>query len=167
MRRGPFAAAACARFVFVVMAFKGQADYSVDSKGRVAIPAKMRNAMRPEAKGGFTITRGFENCIFLYPLDRWAEMEAEIEELNPYSKKARGFVRRIMMWAEEVTLDSQGRITVPKTLAEFAHLDGRALIIGAFDHIEIWDPDTFDAYLDDEDDDYETLAETVMVKGGD
>ena len=58
--------------------FKGQASYSIDAKGRVAIPAKMRNAMNPEAKGTFTVTRGFEKCIFLYPLDRWTEMEQEI-----------------------------------------------------------------------------------------
>ena len=144
------------------MAFKGQAEYSVDSKGRVAIPAKMRSAMNPEAKNTFTITRGMEQCIFLYPMDHWTKMEEEIASLNMYSGDARGFVRRIMMWADEVTLDGQGRISIPKPLMEFGGLDGSALILGAFDRIEIWNPDTFDDYLNDQSDDYESLAERVM-----
>lgn len=142
--------------------FKGQAEYSVDSKGRVAIPAKMRNTLSPEADGTFTITRGFEDCIFLYPKDRWSTMEEEIAELNMYSREARDFVRIIMMWAEEVTLDGQGRISIPKPLVEFGHIADRALIIGAFDHVEIWDPATFDEYINEKPDDYETLAERVM-----
>ena len=142
--------------------FKGQAEYSVDAKGRVAIPAKMRNAMNPEAKGAFTVTRGFERCIFLYPLDRWLEMEGEIGSLSTYDREARAFTRRIMMWADEVSLDGQGRISLPKPLMEYAGIDDRALILGAYDRIEIWDPDTFESYLNEEEADYETLAERVM-----
>jgi MraZ protein len=144
------------------MVFKGQAEYSVDSKGRVAIPAKMRSVLNPEAQNTFTITRGFEDCIFLYPLDQWKTIEEQISELNMFKSDARGFVRAIMMWADEAGLDGQGRVTIPKTLVEYAGLDDRALIIGAFDHIEIWDPDRFDAYLNEQPDDYETLAERVM-----
>ena len=142
--------------------FKGQASYSVDAKGRVAIPAKMRNAMNPEAKGTFTVTRGFEKCIFLYPLDRWTVMEEEIGALSTYNKEARAFTRRIMMWADEVSLDGQGRIGIPRPLMEYAGVKERALILGAYDHIEIWDPDTFEQYLNEETADYETLAERVM-----
>lgn len=144
------------------MVFKGQAEYSVDGKGRVAIPAKMRKALSPEAQETFTITRGFEDCIFLYPVDRWASIEEEIGELNMYNREARDFIRIIMMWADEVTLDGQGRISIPKPLREFADLDDSALILGAFDHIEIWEPEHFDHYLNDQPSDYETLAERVM-----
>lgn len=142
--------------------FKGQASYSVDAKGRVAIPAKMRNALNPEAKSTFTITRGFEKCVFLYPFDRWLEMEEEIGGLSTYDREARAFTRRVMMWADEVSLDGQGRIVLPKSLMEFAGINDRALILGAFDRIEIWDPDTFEEYLNQETADYETLAERVM-----
>jgi len=142
--------------------FKGQASYSVDAKGRVAIPAKMRNALNPEAKGIFTATRGLEQCIFLYPYDRWEEMEAEIGAKSNYDREARAFTRRIMMWAEEVTLDGQGRIVLPKALSEFAGVEDRALILGAYDRLEIWNPDVFEEYLNEETTDYETLAERVM-----
>lgn len=142
--------------------FKGQAEYSVDSKGRVAIPAKMRNDLVPEAKQTFTITRGFEQCIFLYPLNRWEQMEEEFGGLNMFNRQARDFVRTILRWADEAQLDAQGRITLPKQLVEFAGLNDRALIIGSLDHIEIWDPGVFDEYLEETAADYETLAEHVM-----
>jgi len=144
------------------MVFKGQAEYSVDSKGRVAIPAEMRKAMSPEAQDTFTITRGFEDCIFLYPMDQWSSIEEEIGDLNMYEREARDFIRIIMMWANEVSLDGQGRISIPNPLLEFAGLDDSALILGAFDHIEIWDPEQFNQYLNEQPDDYETLAESVM-----
>lgn len=147
--------------------FKGQAAYSVDAKGRVAIPAKMRAVLNPEAKNTFTITRGFEKCVFLYPLDHWAKMESEMRELNMYNKESRNFLRTILMWADEVTLDAQGRIGIAKTLMEFAGISagGSALIIGSLDHIEIWDPETFDKYVSDHVDDYDSLAERVMGQG--
>ena len=147
--------------------FKGQAAYSVDAKGRVAIPAKMRAVLNPEAKNTFTITRGFEKCVFLYPLDHWAKMESEMRELNMYNRESRNFLRTIMMWADEVTLDAQGRIGLSKPLMEFAGIlaGGSALIIGSLDHIEIWDPASFESYVSDHVDDYDSLAERVMGNG--
>lgn len=142
--------------------FKGQAEYSVDSKGRVAIPAKMRNALNPEAKSTFTVTRGFEKCISLYALDHWEQVEQELSELNTYRSQARHFVRLVMMWAEEVSLDAQGRIGLPKQLLEFAGIQDRALIIGSLNHIEIWNPDTFEHHLAEQTEGYEDLAERVM-----
>lgn len=147
--------------------FKGQAAYSVDSKGRIAIPAKMRNALNPEAKSTFTITRGFEKCVFLYPMDYWGTMEQEMQQLNQYQREARNFVRTILMWADEVALDAQGRISISKPLMEYAGISpgGSGLIIGALDHIEIWDPATFESYVHEHVEDYETLAERVMGGG--
>lgn len=142
--------------------FKGRAEYSVDSKGRVAIPARMRSALNPEANSSFTITRGFERCIFCYPMDHWMTIEAELSALNMYNRESRHFVRSILQWADEVTLDGQGRIGIPKALAEFADISDRALIIGVLDRIEIWNPDAFERNQKEQDEDYETLAEKVM-----
>ncbi len=142
--------------------FKGQAEYSVDNKGRVAIPAKMRAALSPDARDTFVATRGFEQCIFLYPLDRWEEMEEAFLNLNAFQRESRNFVRVISSWAEEVSLDGQGRIKIPKRLMQFAGIADRATILGALDHIEIWDPATLEAYMNEEVMDYETLAERVL-----
>lgn len=142
--------------------FKGQASYSVDSKGRIAIPAKMRASLTPAAKGSFTLTRGFDRCVSLYPLDAWEQREAELAALNQYERESRDFVRSVLMWADEATLDGQGRIPLPRHLMEFAGISEKALIIGALDHIEIWDPEVFGRYLEQQSSDYETLAEKVM-----
>lgn len=149
--------------------FKGQAYYSIDAKGRVAIPARMRNAMNPEANGTFVITRGFERCIFLYPLDRWNEIEDQIRTLDQFRADDRGFVRAIMRWAEEVAMDRQGRVSISRSLLDFARIseaeDDKVLVVGAFDRIEIWNPALFEAYLNEEVGEYEVLAERVMSRG--
>jgi MraZ protein len=142
--------------------FKGQAEYSVDSKGRLAIPAKMRAALQPEAMGMFTMTRGFEPCIYLYPHDEWLKKEEQYASLSPYDRRARHLVRTILMWADDAVLDGQGRVSLSKPLAEYAKITDRALIIGALERIEIWDPQTFQDYLGDQPDDHEALAESVM-----
>ncbi len=142
--------------------FKGQATYCVDAKGRTAIPAKMRAALRSKTKNVFTITRGFEQCIFLYPLDTWMGMEEKIRSLSTFNREARAFTRRFMMWAEEVKMDSQGRIGLPRTLTKHAGITEKVLILGALDHIEIWDPKVFEQYLRQEEADYETLAARAM-----
>ena len=128
------------------------------------VPAKMRRALSPDAKETFVATRGLEQCVFLYPLDRWEEIEAEMGRLNQFDPQARTFVRTINMWAEELTMDGQGRIALPKALVEFADLQpgGKAQVIGAFDRIEVWDPTVFETHLNQQTDTYETLAERVM-----
>lgn len=128
------------------------------------VPAKMRRALSPDAKETFVATRGLEQCVFLYPLDRWEEIEAEMGRLNQFDPQARTFVRTINMWAEELTMDGQGRIALPKSLIEFADLQpgGKAQVIGAFDRIEVWDPTVFETHLNQQTDTYETLAERVM-----
>jgi MraZ protein len=142
--------------------FKGKAEYSIDAKGRVALPAKMRRDLHPDARETFVITRGFERCVFAYPLDRWLEMERGFRELNPYQRETRAFLRMFTSWADEVTLDGQGRIALTKQLMDFASLSEKAVIIGALDRIEIWDPEVFQAYEAELETDFETAAERVM-----
>ncbi|MES3628866.1 MAG: division/cell wall cluster transcriptional repressor MraZ [Longimonas sp.] len=144
------------------MVFKGQAEHTIDSKGRVAIPAKMRKVLGDAAQSPFTITRGFEQCVVLYPAKRWQAIEDEIAALNMYNRATRDFVRIIMMWAEDVSLDAQGRVRLPSSLVDFSNLQDTARIIGAFDHIEIWNPERFQSYLTQQPSNYETLAERVM-----
>lgn len=145
--------------------FTGHAEHSIDSKGRVPVPARMRRALRPEAQETFMATRGIERCIYLYPMDHWTTViEPQLDSLNQFQPEARHFVRMLGMWAEEVTLDGQGRIALSKELADFAGLQptGKAQISGAFRRIEVWDPDTFRAYLNEQQDQYEDLAQRVM-----
>ena len=144
--------------------FKGQAEYSIDEKGRVALPAKMRRVLKAEAKETFVATRGIERCVYLYPLDHWEKMEADFQNLNVFRSETRDFLRTITRWADELVLDAQGRIGIPKNLMDFAGLAprGQAIIIGALNHVEIWDPTIFEGHLAERPYDYETVTERVM-----
>ena len=144
--------------------FKGQAENTIDGKGRLPVPAKMRRELTPDAKSTFVATRGVEQCILLYPLDEWEVIEERIREKNQFVSANRDFVRTIAMWADELSLDGQGRVALPKNLIDFAGLEtsSKALIIGAFDRIEVWNPDVFEAHLNNQDESYESLAERVM-----
>ncbi len=147
--------------------FKGQAENSIDGKGRMPVPAKMRRSLSPDAKETFVATRGLEQCVILYPLDAWEAIEEEMAKLNQFEPEARTFVRTINMWADELAMDGQGRVALPKPLMEFAGLTsgGRAQVIGAFDRIEVWDPAIFEAHINGQTETYESLAERVMGKG--
>lgn len=147
----------------VMARFKGRSQNSVDEKGRLAIPAKMRRVMSPEANETFTATRGIEICIELYPLDVWEQKEERLDQLNQFSdEETRHFVRTFTMWAEDVTLDKQGRIVLPADLRDFAGISDTAIVIGTVDHLEVWDPDEFDAYLAEQPSTYKTAAQQVM-----
>jgi MraZ protein len=127
------------------------------------VPAKMRRALSPDAKETFVATRGLERCVFLYPLDKWEQIEDRMGEMNQFVAENRAFTRTLLRWAEELSLDGQGRIALPKPLLEFAGLQTgeKALVMGAFDRIEVWNHAAFEAHIRDQDD-YELLAERVM-----
>lgn len=144
--------------------FKGRETYSVDDKGRVAIPAKMRKSMSPDAADTFVVTRGPDEdpCIYAYPLDEWKKLEERLGELNQYNDRDRFFLRTLLYWADELTFDKQHRVMIPKALVDFAGIDRNALIIGSMDHIEIWNPETFENYLNRRSESYSEVAEAVM-----
>ncbi len=144
--------------------FKGRELYSVDAKGRVNIPAKMRKSISPEASDTFVVTRGPDDdpCIYAYPLDEWKCFEENLKQLNQYNDQDRYFLRTLLFWADEVSIDKQSRIMLPKSLMDFARIEKSALILGAMDHIEFWNPDVFDTYLGRRTESYEVVAGSVM-----
>ena len=128
--------------------FKGKYEYAIDEKGRVNLPAKLRKHVTPEADGTFVVTRGLETCLYLYPLDTWNSMEADLtSRLNVYREEDRLFLRTLLMWVHEVSLDKQSRLMIPNELVEFAHIQSSVVLIGALDKIELWAPDELNAYL--------------------
>jgi len=145
--------------------FKGKSANSVDDKGRIAIPAKMRKVVRPECQDTFVMTRGFEKCIALYPIDVWERLEANLNaSTSRYSKKARRFKRLLMEFAGEVTFDGQGRIMLSQDLMTFADIGKVAWVCGVGETIEIWNEDLYAQAKDIDDDDYEDLAQDVFAE---
>lgn len=124
--------------------FKGQYEHSVDSKGRVAFPAKLRKALSPEANEGFTIIRGLESCLYLYPNDEWEKVESKLYKVNSFKKRERTVIRNILRHAEDLVLDKQNRISLPGTLADFSNIGSSVVFIGMGKYIEIWNPENLD-----------------------
>ncbi len=143
--------------------FKGQYEHSIDAKGRVAFPAKLRKSLNPSAQERFTIVRGQEPCLYLYPEDEWAHVEERLSQINNFTKKGRLAKRNFLRYAEDVSLDKQNRIALPSDLTEYADISEKAVFLGMGEYIEVWDPqklDEVDAALDD--DAFEEIFEQVM-----
>lgn len=142
--------------------FKGRYSYSVDSKGRIALPAKLRKNVSPAANDTFIITRGFEQCLFVYPQDEWNKVEDSVRSLSPSNPQHRFFVRTLLQWATDVQLDGQARITVPQDLLKFAGIENEVVILGVMERIEIWNPNIYEQYMNNQPATYETVAESVL-----
>ena len=121
--------------------FKGQYEHSVDNKGRVSFPAKLRKALNPQAQERFTILRGLEPCLYLYPEDEWLKVEEQLSRINSFTKEGRTVKRNFLRFAEDVSLDNQNRIPLPSTLMDWAGIDGKAIFIGSGERIEVWSPE--------------------------
>lgn len=142
--------------------FKGSYTYAVDNKGRVSLPAKLRKSMSPDANDTVVITRGFEKCLYVYPLDEWTLLEQQLRTLSPYEAHDRLFLRRVMEFATDCLLDGQARITIPHQLLEYADIRDEVRIIGTLDKIELWDTKLYDLYVASQSETYEEIAAKVM-----
>lgn len=142
--------------------FKGQEIFSIDNKGRVNVPAKMRRALSPEANDTFVLTRGAERCIAAYPLNTWKLHEERFAALDQSDPNSRYLLRTLLSWCEESEIDAQQRISLSKRYVDFAGIEGKVLVVGMIDHIEFWNPDEFDRYMNSHDQTFEQVTALVM-----
>jgi MraZ protein len=143
--------------------FRGQFTYSIDSKNRIAIPAKLRKHIASEANDTFVMTRGLSNCIDLYPLDEWQKIEEKLLQLNSFQPDDARFLRMFVQFASEDVMDGQSRIMIPNSLIEYATIDKEVLILGALKKIEVWNPKVYEDYLTQSQQTYEEIAAKVMA----
>ena len=115
--------------------FKGTYVHQLDTKGRLAIPRKLR----AQATEGGTLTVGAESCLTFYPADLWRDTERELGALDPLNPDARDTRRRVFGSAEDVSFDRQGRIVIPVHLREYAGLTKEVIVLGVGNVIELWD----------------------------
>jgi MraZ protein len=143
--------------------FRGQFTYSIDSKGRIAIPAKLRKHISADANETFVMTRGLSNCIDLYPLDEWQKIEESLLNLNSFQPDDARFIRMFVQFAAEDVMDGQSRIMIPSTLITYAKIEKEVLILGALKKIEVWNPKIYEEYLLQSPQTYEEIAAKVMA----
>lgn len=122
--------------------FIGEYQHSIDTKGRVAVPSKFRNSL----KGGLVVTRGLDNCLFLYTKTEWQKLADKLVNLPISQKNTRAFARLMLAGAMDVKLDSQGRIMIPEYLRSFAKFSKKLVIAGLYNRLEIWDEEEWNKY---------------------
>jgi MraZ protein len=119
--------------------FLGEYEHTIDDKGRITVPAKFRELLQD----GLVVTKGIDNCLWLYPLDIWTELATRIGALPLTDPRAREFKRQVFGGAASATPDKVGRVNIPPTLRDYAQIDKQAIISGVFDHCEIWNPESW------------------------
>lgn len=141
--------------------FTGEYFHTFDSKGRVIIPAKFRE----ELGESFFLGKGFDNCLFVYPNSEWEVFLDELKKLSVLSNEQRKFTRKLLSGFIECSMDKQGRILLPPNLREYSRLKDEAVVIGVLNRIEIWNREDWDEYSDDENMDFEDMAEKMTELG--
>ncbi len=122
------------------MMFMGEYNHTIDTKGRLIIPSKFREALGDT----FVVTKGLDGCLFVYDNEEWNVFEEKLRSLPITNRDARKFVRFFLAGATEAEIDKQGRILVPNVLREFADLQKDVVLIGVASRIEIWSRERFD-----------------------
>lgn len=138
--------------------FTGEFQHSLDGKGRVIIPSRLRDGLGDR----FVITRGLDHCLFVYPSAEWMRLEQKLKQL-PFTKSdSRAFMRLFFSGAMEVEADKQGRVLIPQNLREYADIEKEVMIIGVSNRVEIWSEQAWRDYFGEANNNYEELAEKLV-----
>ena len=141
--------------------FMGEYRHTIDLKGRLIVPAKYREQLGES----FVVTKGLDNCLFIYPEDEWLAFEQKLKNLPVANKNARKFTRFFLAGATNCVLDKQGRILIPNNLREFAVLEKEVVLVGISNRIEIWSKENWEAYNNSDDLDMDDIAEQMVELG--
>lgn len=128
--------------LWITKMFIGEYKYSIDEKKRLAIPSKFRQSLGKKA----VITRGLDQCLFLYSAKEWSNLANKLAKLPLSQADARGFGRLMLTGAMEVDFDNLGRILIPDYLKKYSFLKKKVVIAGVFNRIEIWDENLWEQY---------------------
>ena len=138
--------------------FTGEYQHTLDGKGRVIIPSKLRDGLGDR----FVITRGLDQCLFVYPNSEWVRLEQKLKQLPFTQKDSRAFSRFFFSGAMELEADKQGRILIPNNLREYAGIEKDVMFIGVSNRVEIWNEEAWKGYFDQANENYEELAEKLV-----
>ena len=143
--------------------FKGEYEHALDAKGRVAFPAKLRKYINPAVQDRFTLVKGLEQCLYLYPEDKWLEVEEKLNQISSFSAEGRMVKRQFLRYAEDISLDNQNRIALSPKMIELAAIDAKVTFIGTGDRVELWAPEVLDTQTSNvSDEDMQALFEKVL-----
>ena len=137
--------------------FMGEYHHTIDEKGRITLPSKIREQLGYD----FVITRGLDQCLFVYPRSDWNRIIDTYKSL-PNTKDARNFMRFFLSGAAEVNFDKQGRINITSPLIKYASLEKDCIIIGVNDHLEIWSEEIWNKFMDENEENFTEIADNLF-----
>jgi len=141
--------------------FIGEYRHTLDDKGRIAIPAKLRYSKVGEDEY-WVATKGFDRCLFLYPRYEWERIVKKINERLSFTKKEdRSFLRMFISPATEQAVDRQGRIAIPQSLREYAGIQKEVVTLGAVNRIEIWSEESWNRYKEENEKSFDVIGEKI------
>lgn len=138
----------------------GEFEHSLDAKGRLIMPAKLREDIGER----FVVTKGLDGCLFAFSLIEWTNFEEKLKTLPLSNKNSREFTRFFLSGATECEIDKQGRFLIPNNLRQVANLEKEVIIIGVGTRIEIWNKDKWKSYSNDSIS-VEDIAENMTMLG--
>lgn len=137
--------------------FMGEYHHTIDEKGRITLPSKIREQLGYD----FVITRGLDQCLFVYPRSDWNRIIDTYKTL-PNTRDARNFMRFFLSGATEVNFDKQGRINVASSLINYALLEKECIIIGVNDHLEIWSEGIWNKFMKENEENFTEIADNLF-----
>ena len=137
--------------------FMGEYHHTIDEKGRLTIPSKVRY----ELGESFIVTRGIDRCLFIYPKHEWEQIITKYR-LLPNTKEARNFMRFFLSGATVCEFDKQGRINISAPLIKYAGLEKECIIIGVNDRLEVWSRDAWKQFIDENEDSLSDMADHLF-----
>ncbi len=141
--------------------FFGEYNHNIDDKGRMSIPSKFRDGLGDK----FFVTRGLDQCLFVFPSDEWEKFQEKLMSLPLTKSAARKFSRFFSAGTMDYGLDKQGRINITSTLRKHAEIEKEVVIIGVGTRLEIWSKDAWEAYNSPENMNYDEIAEQMEELG--
>ena len=141
--------------------FIGEYEHTVDQKGRLIMPSKLREGLGEK----FIVTKGLDGCLFAYSLEEWTNLENKLNTLPLTNKDARAFVRTFFAGATECDTDKQGRFLISGNLRTYAELEKDVVIIGVSTRVEIWSKAKWEKYNDDDSVSQDEIAEKMSIFG--
>jgi len=141
----------------------GEFKVTLDEKGRISLPASLRKDL---AESSLRLTKGEDNCLWLFPAEKWEELVSTkiAENTDPFSRKDRSLLRRLIGPSQSIEIDKAGRIPIVQGLREFAGLAKDCMVLGQIDYIEIWDEASYFKYLESTCDEFEAASEELSSR---
>ncbi len=142
--------------------FYGEYQHGLDKKGRLVLPSKFREVCKEYKIDRFFLTRGLDQCVFMFSEEEWRIQEQKFKS-KPFTKKeTRSFNRLFFSGAIDTTPDKQGRFIIPQYLKDYAHIETETTLIGVSNRIEIWDRKTWNSFYANSTESFEQIAENML-----